>query len=146
MKYLLLTTTFFATVTLTAVSQAQPGGGIARFDQDGDGLVSREEFATPPQRRGPRLFERADSDGDGAVTYEELQTTITERSEKMAGFAEQRFGEMDLNGDQVLTREEVLEHGFSKADADGDGFISEDEARANREHMRGHRRGNRSGG
>ncbi|MEO0435643.1 MAG: EF-hand domain-containing protein [Pseudomonadota bacterium] len=133
-------TLFFVSTTISTMTFAQPGGGIARLDQDGDGLVSRDEFGTPVQRRGPRMFERSDLDGDGSVTFEEMQASVAERANEKASFAEERFLEMDQNGDQVLTLDEVLNHGFNRADSNGDGYISEDEARANFERMRDQRR------
>lgn len=140
MKMTSLTTAVLTLLLISSATVAQPGGGIARFDQDGDGLVSRDEFGAPVERRGPRMFERADLDGDGSVTFEELQTSLSERADEKASFASERFGEMDQNGDQVLTLDEVLNHGFNRADSNGDGYISEDEARANFERMREHRR------
>lgn len=42
-------------------------GWLARVDANGDGLISREEFAAPAMKR----FERMDADGDGIVTPDE---------------------------------------------------------------------------
>jgi hypothetical protein len=43
------------------------GGWQARLDANGDGLISREEFAAPMLRR----FDRMDANSDGIVTPEE---------------------------------------------------------------------------
>ncbi|MEO1028966.1 MAG: EF-hand domain-containing protein [Pseudomonadota bacterium] len=43
---------------------------FSRMDQDGDGLVSIEEFSRPANR----MFERADLDENGVVTETELRT------------------------------------------------------------------------
>ena len=40
---------------------------VARFDQDGDAWLSRDEFRGPPL-----AFSRMDADGDGLVTRKEL--------------------------------------------------------------------------
>ncbi|MEM1142100.1 MAG: EF-hand domain-containing protein [Pseudomonadota bacterium] len=145
MKYTVTATTAFLLV-MSGIAIAQPGGGILRMDQDGDGLVSREEFALPEKRRGPRMFERADLNSDGSVTFEELQSSLEEGAAKRSTFANERFGEMDADGNQVLTLDEVLDHGFNQADANGDGFISEEEARAHFDERRGHRRSRRADG
>jgi hypothetical protein len=44
------------------------GGGFARADADGDGVVTRAEVETQTRDR----FERLDADGDGTVTRDEL--------------------------------------------------------------------------
>lgn len=44
--------------------RGQRGMGLARLDTNGDGTISRAEFAAPAMQR----FDRADADGDGVVT------------------------------------------------------------------------------
>jgi hypothetical protein len=43
------------------------GGWLAQIDANGDGLITREEFAAPAIKR----FDRLDANGDGIVTPEE---------------------------------------------------------------------------
>ena len=50
-----------------ARSEGTKGGWLARIDTDGDGLITREEFAAPMLRR----FDRMDANNDGIVTPEE---------------------------------------------------------------------------
>lgn len=45
----------------------QRGQWLARMDTDGDGMISRDEFAARAMKR----FDRADADSDGIVTPEE---------------------------------------------------------------------------
>ncbi len=121
-------------LALSVLVQAQPpGGGFEGLDTDGDGLVSHMEFSERDGRRGPRIFEHADANGDGAVSLEEMQAAVDERVDEHHARAsehmEMMFAAMDTNEDGLVTREEAETHAFSRADSNGDGYISEDEAR-----------------
>ena len=115
---------------------------IQRFDQDGDGRVSAEEFPTrfqfldnnddgfidateapvpPPRgkrRKGP-LFPRFDTDGDGKLSLEEFPGP------------DDRFGQMDTDGDGFLSKAEAAagkrRGGPGRDDSDGDGRVSKAE-------------------
>lgn len=50
-----------------AEAEGKRGNGFARLDTNGDGMISREEFAAPAMKR----FDRADANGDGVITPEE---------------------------------------------------------------------------
>lgn len=50
-----------------ASEQRAKRGKLVRFDANGDGLITSEEFAAPALQR----FDRLDADGDGIVTPEE---------------------------------------------------------------------------
>ena len=132
-----------ASVTLlaTMTTVAQPGGGFNRLDSDGDGRVSAEEFAARPGP-GPRFFDEADGDDDGALTREELQGAIDAAAEARGRAGTQmlqRFDTIDTDGDGRITRAEAEGYAFTRADRDGDGFISEDEARSMHDKRRGWR-------
>ena len=45
-------------------------GMLRRYDLDGDGIISRQEFAEGTLRR----FNRLDANGDGAITEDEIAT------------------------------------------------------------------------
>jgi Ca2+-binding EF-hand superfamily protein len=112
---------------------AQPPGGILKLDSDGDGRVSREEFRPPEERRGPRLFERADANNDGMVSRDEMQAAIDaagDKQQRMQDKALTRFDAMDLDGNGMVSNEEAKAYAFTRADADGDGYITEAEAEA----------------
>lgn len=96
-------------------------GRFRGMDKDGDGKVSRDEFAGPPA-----LFGRMDADGDGFL----------DRGEAARGFRAGaaaplpgRLRGMDKDGDRTITREEFTgpEGAFDRLDANNDGAITEDE-------------------
>lgn len=103
--------------------------GFSQMDQDGDGMITRDELiaATGARHAGriDRMLEQADTDGDGALSLSEIQAMQANR----------RTGRMARM--------------FERLDADGDGQISAQEfeaAREGRGHGRGGRDGHRHGG
>lgn len=116
-------------LSMTPVAQAH--GGILRLDADGDGKISREEFQPPKDRGGPRILQRADADGDGQLTRDEMLAAVGDIQERQARMPEM-FDAMDTDGNGVVTQAEAQDHAFARIDANADGFISEDEARAMR--------------
>src|SRR5690606_40927255 len=78
-----------------------PDYRFAAMDANGDGALTKEEFAAMrgERRNGPRGhggMEKCDADGDGNVTKAEHRK-----------HARERFAKMDANGDDVLTRDEM---------------------------------------
>ncbi len=77
---------------------------IMAADTDGDGRVSRAEFAALASMRAgkaardpERLFDAMDSNHDGYLDKDEIRSVL-----------EKRFRRMDLNGDGILTPEERM--------------------------------------
>src|SRR3954468_11993080 len=70
--------------------------GLARFDRDGNGIVSRDEMRATEKAR----FEKMDVNHDGRLTIDEMASARQER-------AEARFAKQDKNGDGKLSRDEV---------------------------------------
>jgi len=70
-------TAAFLTASLPAPVYAQGRGGkaIEKFDKNGDGMVSRDEW-----RKSGAAFEKIDGDGDGQLTAEEFKAFFAARS------------------------------------------------------------------
>lgn len=117
-----------------ASALAHSDGAVERLDRDGDRQVSREEFELSERHRALMPFARADRDGDGAITREEMlarvESAARERAQTRRERAIVRFDAIDIDGDRVVTRLEAEDHAFARLDADGNGFITEREARA----------------
>ncbi|MFQ5844054.1 MAG: EF-hand domain-containing protein, partial [Planctomycetota bacterium] len=112
------------------LAQGPPGRGdpwsrLKRFDADGDGRVSREEFGGPA-----RVFERFDRDRDGFVTEQEVRAMRGRggmgRREGGTGRIAER---MDPDGDGRISKAE-WDAFFEKADRNGDGLVDRAEFRA----------------
>jgi len=132
-------------ITLSTAVVAEPKGpGQRKFDKvdsDGDGYVSFEEFKAPPRKRG----HRADLDGNGDVTRAEVSQHIAERNGEMSERANEHFAKMDLNGDDVVTREEAKQAAFYRMDKDQDGVLSPAELKRPKRKNHGKKHGRRDG-
>lgn len=148
---------FFVAVvgaTMAATAAAQPGQGrhrpdpeavIERFDSNGDGMLSLDEFREPPGA-GDR-FAKADADGDGAVSLDEIRARIDDGADRRLAKAEERFAQSDTDGDGRVTAAERKAALFAELDADGDGLLAADEMSRSRDRReaRGRRRQNQDG-
>ncbi|MGD9368263.1 MAG: EF-hand domain-containing protein [Desulfobacteraceae bacterium] len=133
--------------------ESEPGAGgsafIQRFDQNGDGLVSADEFPGNQEQ-----FQRLDLDGDGYLDTAEApkgpprgpvdpQEILAEFDADDDGYLsalefpgpEAHFEDLDTDGDGFLDQEELLAGrpgppeggGFERDDADQDGRVSQSE-------------------
>jgi Ca2+-binding EF-hand superfamily protein len=121
-----ITIASIATVILSSSLAFAHGGrgGLARFDRDGNGVVTRDEMHTTVLAK----FDSADNNKDGRLTPDEMQAAKTAR-------AQARFAKKDKNGDGRLSRDEVPrmpDAMWKKLDTNGDGALTPDELAAHR--------------
>ena len=103
------------------------------LDTNGDGFVTESEFSAAQTAR----FNENDTNGDGALNVEEMTAMAQARmkrevkSDRIAGRIQKTIADADTNGDGVLQFDELPKPDFSellnKADADGDGQLTEAE-------------------
>ncbi|MHA7815987.1 MAG: EF-hand domain-containing protein [Pseudohaliea sp.] len=118
-------------LAVTAVAQPGRGPGAAAMfdamDEDGDGRIGPGEFEPPRLGRGADQREQADSDGDDRISRAEHDAMQADRARRMAERADAMFEAMDADGDGYITDAEARQQAFERFDADGDGHITEDE-------------------
>jgi hypothetical protein len=163
-----------------AEAEAAAQARFAEMDTDGDGQISRSEFAQAPMqrhqggwsqrhklgvkgagdgsgyRRGPEgrkaegrgehwqarreamqeetdaeLFARLDEDGDGQLSEAEFSARAV-KSARHEMMRERLFDRLDTDGSGTLTRDELPNpvDRLEAMDADGDGIVTQEEARA----------------
>lgn len=99
---------------------------FAAADKNGDGLVSKQEFLDERAKQ----FDTLDTNRDGWLSQDELASGLPNaRARMMLPFM---FGQFDTDGDGRVTRAEFAKAptpGFDRADANGDGVISQAEVR-----------------
>lgn len=119
-----------------------------RFDRDGDGEISRAEFAARGSRavakaRRSGAFTRIDRNGDGKISGAEFIAAASKRAERRS---ERVFRSLDKNRDGVISRAE-RDAGtrifFGRIDLNGDGKVTSAELREARAKWRA-TRGTRS--
>ena len=95
-------------------------------DTDKSQTIDAEEM----RRVRERWFPRYDGDGDGYVSLDEFNFSVPAELADERERRSRRFKVMDLDGDGLLSREEHLQFGnrvMQAADLNGDGIVSRDE-------------------
>ena len=106
-------------LAVPAVALAHGSKGLAHFDRDGNGTVTRDEMRTTEIER----FDKADANHDGRLTLDEIEAAHKERAAK-------HFADKDANKDGKLSRTEVPkmpDEVFARLDANKDGSLTPDE-------------------
>jgi Ca2+-binding EF-hand superfamily protein len=129
--------------SMESAAQTNPGKGNWWADTDGDDddRISRAEAEANAGLSS--RFATIDADGDGFVTREEYAAFYKANASQGAEHAQEHsmvvttdlWSRFDKDGDGRLTALEIdtdtrLKADFSGLDADGDGFVSQDEYRA----------------
>ncbi|HAT28154.1 MAG TPA: hypothetical protein DCS89_14145 [Gammaproteobacteria bacterium] len=140
----------FAATSFAADGTERGQRSLSALDTDGDGNISFEEFAV----RQADLLARLDSDGDGVLTIDEFLNARpgpgrggmrgrggdnppsefdaerrAEMQAMMTQHATERFQEMDLNDDKIVTLDEFQEANFLNLDSDNNGVLTGSELR-----------------
>ena len=116
-------------------------------DADKDGKITIAEFDAFRAAE----FSKADTNGDGQVSAEELAAKhLADITARAADMAARMIARMDDNADGQLSAEEMAQGRraptmFERADSDGDGAISKDEANAMQDKMGRHGKHHRKG-
>src|SRR5689334_8417484 len=109
-----------ALLATSSLALAHGGGkGLARFDRDGNGVVTRSEMRTTAGEH----FDKIDTNHDGKLTIDEIQAAHREAAAK-------HFAAKDTDKDGKLSRAEVSkmpDEKFARLDTNKDGFLTPDE-------------------
>ena len=100
----------------SASQRAEFEATFARFDRNGDGRITRDEFPLDVT-----FFDRLDLNRNGVLTRSEIERAIPNRAA-----LEQQVGAYDRNGDGVITRDEFPGDAatFARLDRNRDGVLS----------------------
>ena len=107
---------------------ADPAQMLGRADTDGDGAITRAEFAAMRER----LFAKLDRNHDGYLTADDQSHRRLGRRNSAERLQQAMHG-LDRDGDGRVSHDEFTNGPtlmFDRADTDGDGVISPAELRA----------------
>ncbi len=132
-----------ATVVTAAPEGRQRHGAMVErlkaADTNADGHISRSEAAALP--RIAERFDQIDTNRDGQVSFEELRAF---HAAHRAARGAKVLKSIDTDGDGKISKAEALAAAaarFEKADANKDGFLTQEEMKAAHQ---GHRGGHRN--
>lgn len=108
-----------STAALAQEENSQDMWLMAKYDVDGDRVISMDEISTKREK----MFGYMDGNQDGDVTFEEYQNLDVKKRELLL---QARFNKLDLNADGRLDSAEYASYSgsFDRFDQDGDGKIT----------------------
>ena len=115
--------------------QESDRNGLSRLDTDNNGVLTIDEFLNTRPNFRPRSRVRGDQKSgqqNDRPDPDELDARRAQMRERMTARAEERFHEMDVNGDEMITLAEFQEANFDAMDRDGDGVLTGRELRRQR--------------
>lgn len=113
--------------------QREPGEMLASADRNGDGVVTRDEYAAARMER----FDKMDRNHDGSVSRDDFGRLIKFR-QSIGERLDAMLAQADANHDGRVSRDEQAKAPmplFDRADANHDGRIDASEMAAARERM-----------
>tara|TARA_B110000014_G_C20093064_1_gene572518 strand:- start:555 stop:1145 length:591 start_codon:yes stop_codon:yes gene_type:complete len=129
--------------------QESDRNGLSRLDTDSNGVLTIDEFLNTRPNFRPRSRVRGDQQSgqqNDRPDPDELDARRAQMRERMTARAEERFHEMDVNGDEMITLAEFQEANFDAMDRDGDGVLTGRELRRQRRSNFGGPTGSRESG
>lgn len=108
-----------AALALPANAAPDSESMILNADANGDGMVTRAEFIN----HRSALLTMLDTDSSGSLTQTEFTTFVGDMGKRMANMA---FSKADANGDGAISQSEWDANpprAFDKADKNGDGVL-----------------------
>lgn len=125
-----------ALATLPSVFAGDAGAKFKDMDANGDGRVTRAEYAAGQQAK----FAKLDTNADGAISPEEVSAGLQKKTSKLKFWAKddnasgtEMLSAFDQNTDGQITRAEFesgAEARFAGLDTDKDGALTEQELEA----------------
>lgn len=134
MRHITIVLAVLAGVATPALAQRGGGEWFSAADANGDGSVTKAEFASYRDAN----FGKLDRNSDGVVSPTDFPRLAKRKPEALARLT-QVLGNADSNGDGAISRSELAQAPpvmFDRADANRDGRVTKAEYDAARAQMR----------